>query len=85
MDFETIMNGNPFDDGIYEAISPKPGGEGVPCFTAAAQVFILHGRGAYEAYRNRKEITYLEVVDSDYYPWPGHQSKDKILIERDRT
>lgn len=79
-DLVKLMAAHPFDGGLWEMISAKPDNEGLPCFLAATQIFILHGRGAFEAWRVRNpEITHLQLVDFDYYPWPSHQASGKIL------
>ena len=52
----------------------------IPCFLAASQIFMIHGRGAYEAYMVRRpENTHLQLVDSNYYSWPSRESAAKIL------
>jgi predicted acyl esterase len=53
----------------------------LPCFLAASQIFIIHGRAAYEAWRLRKaENTHLQLADCNYYPWPSREAAGKILL-----
>lgn len=57
----------------------------LPCFMAATQIFIIHGRGAYEAFRKMPtEHKYLQLVDRDYYPWPSNEATGKIIQFLDR-
>ncbi|KAJ5761592.1 hypothetical protein N7533_003631 [Penicillium manginii] len=52
----------------------------IPCFLAASQIFMIHGRGAYEAWMVRRpDNTHLQLVDSDYYSWPSQEAAGKVL------
>jgi putative CocE/NonD family hydrolase len=53
VDVERLLTANPFDNELWESVSTKPAKDGLPCFLAASQIFIIHGRGAYEAWRLR--------------------------------
>lgn len=80
VDIEKLLAAYPFDNEIWESASVKPAKDGLPCLLAASQIFIIHGRGAYEAWRVRNpENTYLQLVDCDYFPWPSHEAAGKIL------
>lgn len=79
-DISRILEQSPFDSDLYQRMSSGPQDDELPCFLAGSQNFIIHGRGAYEAFRVRDPaITYLQLVDCDYYPWPSHNSSGKIL------
>lgn len=80
-----VVRANPFDGPLWKFISNETPDEGLPCFTAAAQIFMIHGRGAYEAWMKRNpEITHLQLLDCDYYPWSNRESSGKILAFLDR-
>jgi hypothetical protein len=80
VDVEKLLTANPFDNELWESVSTKPAKDGLPCFLAASQIFIIHGRGAYEAWRVRNpENTHLQLVDCDYFSWPNHEAAGKIL------
>lgn len=80
LDLMGMMKAHPFYDGIWEMISTKSIALDLPCFLAAPQIFIIHGRGAFEAWRLREpENTHLQLVDCNYYPWPSHEASGKIL------
>lgn len=80
MDMLTLMKTQPFYDGLWEMVSSKPDQIELPCFLAASQLFIIHGRGAYEAWRARQRSnTYLQVVDCDYYSWPNREAAQKVI------
>jgi predicted acyl esterase len=77
---EDLVTAHPFDNELWESQSVKPAKDGLPCFLAASQIFIIHGRGAYEAWRARRpENTHLQLVDCDYFSWPNHEAAGKIL------
>jgi uncharacterized protein len=77
---EDLMNAYPFYNELWESQSVKPAKDGLPCFLAASQIFIIHGRGAYEAWRARNPVnTHLQLVDCDYFPWPNHEAAGRIL------
>lgn len=66
-------------------VSNETEDESLPCFVAAAQIFLIHGRGAYEAFMKRSpKITHIQMADCDYYPWPNRESSGKILAFLDR-
>lgn len=75
------MRTNPTYNKLWEMLDSKAEHSAdLPCFLAASQVFMIHGRGAYEAWRVRRtENTHLQVVDSNYYAWPSRESAPKIL------
>jgi predicted acyl esterase len=75
-----LMNEHPFYDAIWEMTNKSLDQCDIPCFLAAAQIFMIHGRGAYEAWRARNaENTHLQLVARDYYPWPSRESAGKIM------
>jgi predicted acyl esterase len=77
---EDLVAAYPFDNELWQSQSVKPAKDGLPCFLAASQIFIIHGRGAYEAWRLRNpENTHLQLVDCDYFPWASHEAAGKIL------
>ena len=85
VDLLTLMSVKPFDDDLWRSLSTKLGDISLPCFLSAAQLFIIHGRGAYEAFRAMDPgHTHLQVVDRDYYPWASNESSGKILQFLDR-
>lgn len=82
---EMIAKTNPFDGPLWQMMSTQPEDDGLPCFLAASQIFIIHGRAAYEAWRVRNhDITHLQLVDCNYYPWPSHQAAGRILLFLDK-
>ncbi|PMD30642.1 alpha/beta-hydrolase [Hyaloscypha variabilis F] len=85
VDLLKLMNAKPFDDDLWRGLSTQPGEISLPCFLSASQLFIIHGRGAYEAFRAMaSEHVHLQVVDRDYYPWASNESSAKILQFLDR-
>jgi len=75
-----LMEKHPFYEPLWEMVSAKVDQQELPCFLAAAQIFIIHGRGAFEAWRARSaENTHLQLVDCNYYPWPSREASGKIL------
>ncbi|PVH84280.1 alpha/beta-hydrolase [Cadophora sp. DSE1049] len=85
VDLQKFTTTQPFDNGIYRSLSTKPEQVDLPCFLAGSQIFIIHGRGAYEAYRTlSSEHKHLQLVDRDYYPWPSHEAMGKITQFLDR-
>ena len=80
MDMFSVMKANPFYGDLWSMVSSKADQSDIPCFLAASQIFIIHGRGAYEAWRLRRpENTHLQLVDADYYSWPSRESAGKIV------
>ncbi|KAH8594582.1 Alpha/Beta hydrolase protein [Bisporella sp. PMI_857] len=80
IDLLDLVSQQPFDNDIFRSLSMRPEEVDLPCFMAATQIFIIHGRGSYEAFRNmHSEHKYLQLVDRDYYPWPSHEATGKIL------
>lgn len=76
---------NPFENKLWRMVSNETEDEGLPCFVAAAQIFLIHGRGAYETFMKRSpKITHIQMADCDYYPWPNRESSGKILAFLDR-
>jgi predicted acyl esterase len=74
------MKTHPFHDGLWDMVSEKWNASNIPCFLAASQIFMIHGRGAYEAWRTRNpENTFLQLVDCDYYSWPSREASNKII------
>jgi len=85
MDLQSFTASQPFDNDIYRSLETKPEQVDLPCFLAGSQIFIIHGRGAYEAYRTlASEHKHLQLVDRDYYPWPSHEAMGKITQFLDR-
>ncbi|PKX91316.1 CocE/NonD family hydrolase [Aspergillus novofumigatus IBT 16806] len=79
-DILSIMKDHPCYDGLWDMMKSKPGPMDVPCFLAAAQIFMVHGRGAYEAWGSRNpDNTHLQLVDCNYYPLPSREASGKIL------
>ncbi|PCG90650.1 CocE/NonD hydrolase [Penicillium occitanis (nom. inval.)] len=84
-DLLKLVSQQPFDNDLFRSLSMRPEEIDLPCFLAGAQIFIIHGRGAYEAFRDlRSEHKYLQLVDRDYYPWPSHEATGKIIQFLDR-
>lgn len=80
-----LVTQQPFDNDLFRSLSMRPEEIDLPCFMAATQIFIIHGRGAYEAFRKmRTEHKYLQLVDRDYYPWPSNEATGKIIQFLDR-
>lgn len=80
MDLLSMMKAHPFYDPLWDMMNSNAGPVDVPCFLAAAQIFIIHGRGAYEAWRiHNSELTHLQLFDCNYYPWPSREAAGKIL------
>lgn len=80
MNLVDVMKANPFYNGLWDMISTKLLAPDVPCFLAASQIFIIHGRGAHEAWRLRNpENTHLQLVDCNYYSWPSREASRKVL------
>lgn len=80
MNLVDLMNAHPFYEPLWDMVSAKTDQKDIPCFLAASQIFIIHGRGAYEAWRQRSpDNTHLQLVDCDYYPWPSREASGKIL------
>lgn len=85
MDLLKLMSLKSFDDSIWQDLGVNPGNITLPCFLGASQIFIIHGRGAYEAFRDMKsEHKHLRLVDHNYYPWASHEASGKILQFLDR-
>ncbi|KAJ6103805.1 Alpha/Beta hydrolase protein [Penicillium sp. IBT 16267x] len=75
-----LMRQHPFYDAAWETTKAKMDQADIPCFLAASQIFTIHGRGAYEAWRARSpDNTHLQLVNCDYYPWPSREAAGKIL------
>lgn len=80
-----MMKANPFYNALWQMVRAQPDEIDLPCFLAASQIFMIHGRGAFEAWRALDpENTYLQLVDCNYYPWPSHEASGKILQFLDR-
>jgi uncharacterized protein len=81
LDVESLMKTNPAYNTIWAMMDSKPEmSVEIPCFLAASQIFMIHGRGAYEAWMVRRPFnTHLQLVDSDYYSWPSREAAGKIL------
>jgi hypothetical protein len=81
LDVEVIMRENPFYNAFWNMLGNDPvKSADIPCFLAASQIFMIHGRGAYEAWAARhRDNTHLQLVDSNYYSWPSRESAGKIL------
>ncbi|KAH6615397.1 Alpha/Beta hydrolase protein [Boeremia exigua] len=78
---ELAMQANPEYNALWKMLEadPKHSIE-IPCFLAASQIFMLHGRAAYEAWMVRRpENTHLQLVDSNYFSWPSREVASKIL------
>lgn len=85
VDLLKLTSQQQFDNDLYRSLSVRPDEIDLPCLIAGAQIFIIHGRGAYEAFRNmRSEHKYLQLVDRDYYPWPSNEATGKIIQFLDR-
>ncbi|KAL3450224.1 alpha/beta-hydrolase [Aspergillus insuetus] len=79
-DLVEMMKSHPFYDALWEMAGADADTTSVPCFLAASQIFMIHGRGAYEAWRRRGTAnTFLQLVDCDYYPWPSREASGKII------
>ncbi|KAH8590056.1 hypothetical protein B0O99DRAFT_655114 [Bisporella sp. PMI_857] len=81
LDLLKMMKSYPFYDGVWEFIGTKSDQQDLPCFWAAAQVFIIHGlallkRGERGA---RHENTHFQLLDCNYYPLASHEAAGKIL------
>ena len=80
MNLVELMKQHPFYDAVWETTKANMDQADIPCFLAAPQIFTIHGRGAYEAWRVRNpENTHLQLVNSDYYPWPSREAAGKVL------
>ncbi|KAH6722474.1 X-Pro dipeptidyl-peptidase C-terminal non-catalytic domain-containing protein [Leptodontidium sp. 2 PMI_412] len=80
MDLLGMMKSHPFHDAVWQSISTRTDQHDLPCFLAAPQIFIIHGRGAFEAWRIRRpENTHLQLVDCNYYAWASREASGKIL------
>ncbi|KAF2193179.1 alpha/beta-hydrolase [Zopfia rhizophila CBS 207.26] len=80
MDMFSLMKANPFDGNLWHTVSSQADQVDIPCFLAASQIFIIHGRGAYEAWKSRRpDNTHLQLVGSDYYSWPSREAARKIV------
>ncbi|KAJ5669245.1 Alpha/Beta hydrolase protein [Penicillium macrosclerotiorum] len=80
VDLVKLMNEHPFHDPAWLMTQKSMNHLDVPCFLAAPQIFMIHGRAAYEAWRVRSpENTHLQLIDCDYYSWPSKQAAKKIL------
>jgi hypothetical protein len=85
LDLLKLMSLQRFDNDMFRSLSVRPEEINLPCFMAGAQIFIIHGRGAYEAFRTMpSEHKHLQLVDRDYYPWPSHEATGKIVQFLDR-
>jgi predicted acyl esterase len=74
------MKSHPFYDALWDMMRSDVGPVDLPCFTAASQIFMIHGRAAYEAWSCRNpDNTHLQLVDSNYYPLPSREAAGKIL------
>lgn len=75
------MQDNPTYNALWGMLDSKPEDSAeIPCFLAASQIFMIHGRGAYEAWIARQQHnTHLQLVDSDYYSWPSREASGKIV------
>jgi len=80
MDVEQLMLRNPNHNTLWDMLqNPTKLSVDVPCFVAASQIFMIHGRGAYEAWLARRpDNTHLQLVDCDYYSWGSRESAAKI-------
>ena len=78
---ESLMKSNPTYNHLWAMMESKPETTvDIPCFLGASQIFMIHGRGAYEAWMARRpDNTHLQLVDSDYYSWPNREAAGKIL------
>lgn len=81
LDVENLMKTNSTFNTIWAMMESKPETSvEIPCFLAASQIFMIHGRGAYEAWMARRpDNTHLQLVDSNYYSWPSREAAGKIL------
>ncbi|KAL6407617.1 hypothetical protein AUP68_08637 [Ilyonectria robusta] len=81
MDVEALMEANETYSKFWEMLdSSTEASIDIPCFLAASQIFMIHGRGAFEAWMARRpENTHLQLVDSNYYSWPSRESSTKIM------
>ncbi|CEL00968.1 hypothetical protein ASPCAL00560 [Aspergillus calidoustus] len=80
VDLLNVMKSHPFYDGLWDTMKSNHGPVDLPCFLAASQLFMIHGRAAYEAWRIRNPAnTHLQLVDSNYYPLPSREAAGKIL------
>lgn len=79
------MRDHPFYDDYWERRRAQVDKITLPVFVAASQQAIVHGRGAFEAYRRVLSTDkYLQVVDTNYYAWPNHTTVHKIQAFLDR-
>ncbi|KXJ84896.1 galactose-binding domain-like protein [Microdochium bolleyi] len=80
-DVEALMRDNSAYNALWDMLGGNPvESADIPCFLAASQIFMIHGRGAYEAWAVRsRNNTHLQLVDSNYYAWPSRESTGKIL------
>ena len=84
-DLLKLVSLQPFDNDLFQGLSMRTEEIDLPCFMAGTQIFIIHGRGAYEAFRTMpSEHKHLQLVDRDYYPWPSHEAAGKIVQFLDR-
>ncbi|KAH8645938.1 galactose-binding domain-like protein [Tricladium varicosporioides] len=84
-DLLKLVNLQPFDNDIFRSMSMRPEEIDIPCFMAGAQIFIIHGRGAYEAFRTMpSKNKYLQLVDRDCYLWLNYEATAKIVQFLDR-
>ncbi|KAG2416094.1 hypothetical protein HFD88_007286 [Aspergillus terreus] len=81
LDVESLMKSNPTYNHLWAMMESKPETTvDIPCFLGASQIFMIHGRGAYEAWMARRpDNTHLQLIDSDYYSWPNREAAGKIL------
>ncbi|KAH7146185.1 Alpha/Beta hydrolase protein [Dactylonectria macrodidyma] len=81
IDVEQMMKDNPTYNSIWAMLDSKPDSSAnIPCFIAASQIFMIHGRGAYEAWMVRQpENTHLQLVDCNYYSWASREASAKII------
>ncbi|KAF4333247.1 hypothetical protein FBEOM_12946 [Fusarium beomiforme] len=81
MDVEQMMKNNPTYNAMWAMLDSKPDSSvNIPCFVAASQIFMIHGRGAYEAWMVRQPYnTHLQLVDSNYYSWGSREASAKII------
>ncbi|KAL2850202.1 alpha/beta-hydrolase [Aspergillus pseudoustus] len=80
VDLVSMMKSKPFYDALWDTMKSNMGSVDLPCFLAASQIFMIHGRAAYEAWRSRNPAnTHLQLVDSNYYPLPSREAAGKIL------
>lgn len=79
------MRDHPFYDDYWERRRSKIEKITLPVFVAASQQAIVHGRGAFEAFRRvLSKEKHLQVVDTNYYAWPNYTIAHKIQAFLDR-